>query len=800
MSFSIGRNILRWEARIDTSKLQGDVLKTKSLFSDLAKSIGPATMMSGIGVAAGMAIREFIKVNVAFEKSISTLSSITGAVGEDLEFYKKKAIEFGSETTSSASEVAEAFKLIGSQRPELLKTKDALAQVTKEAIILAEAAELDVPTAAKALTTALNNFQAPAYKSAEYINIMAAGAKEGAGEIPYITAAVEKAGAVAYDANLDFADLVTAIELLAPAISEPTSAGLHLKNVLLRLQKEGFGLTTGVFNLQEALNGAKSELNGIKDPAERASREIEIFGTESITAGKVLMGSVEKMDLFKKSITGTNSAYEQANINTQNVSGQYKRFQSAIEGLILTLGESGGLNSKLADTIGLGTELIQSTQTLVDIFNTLTSTTSKTNESLEGFKKGILNAIVPIRGMIKYNTLLTDSIKDVLQWLNVMESDDTKKAERLRESIDALQSSFNNLDPKYQKELTAELMEADKQYKNTRNITEYMSALKRLAAQIEELKGKSYEPELFNPNSSNVGTGTESEYEKKLNQFNLEKDLELARAEFLIENDFKLSQTRKQIEIDRLQFVRDNSDILKDIEKEILDEKINLMKRELLEYNTFAENIIKDSGQIDVAIVKNTETFAEQGKELTEQGKAIVYAFSKVGEIIEGTFADGEYSAEKFRDTLRTVTIDVISMLISKAIANVVASVFEKYGEFGLILAPILAGATKAVLNAAIPKFATGKPADFSNGAMVGGSGNRDNQLGLFKPNEIVLNQKQQANLLWSIAKGGIGNNKVESLLSEQNNLIRNSKQVIIKDNVMYIVVNGKFTGEKTLL
>ncbi|MEG0796686.1 MAG: hypothetical protein RR397_09325 [Odoribacter sp.] len=49
-----------------------------------------------------------------------------------------------------------------------------MASVTKNAIVLAEAAGIEVPDAAKALTGALNQMGVGANKAEEYINILAA--------------------------------------------------------------------------------------------------------------------------------------------------------------------------------------------------------------------------------------------------------------------------------------------------------------------------------------------------------------------------------------------------------------------------------------------------------------------------------------------------------------------------------------------------------------------------------------------------------------------------------------------------
>jgi len=335
MALNITGNNLFWQSRIDNTRLRADAMKTQSIFNGLGKSIGKAAIFAGVGIAAGLAIREIIKVNVKFEKSMSLLSSLTGAVGEDLDFYRKKAIEFGESTTQSATQIADAFKLIGSKKPELLTTKEALAQVTKEAITLAEAANVDVTTAASALTTSLNLMSAGAERSAEFINILAAASQKGAGDIPYLDAALEKSAKVAHDYNLTFAETTSMIEHLAPAFKEPSSAGLHFKSVLLRLAKQGYGFSSGMFDLQDALQEVRSELDGIKDLAKRSGREIDIMGVRSSTAGKVMLESRNSFKDFADTISGTNTAFEQAQTNTDNVAGSIIKLKSALEGAVL---------------------------------------------------------------------------------------------------------------------------------------------------------------------------------------------------------------------------------------------------------------------------------------------------------------------------------------------------------------------------------------------------------------------------------------------------------------------------------
>ena len=80
-----------------------------------------------------------------FEKSLKNLSAITGASGDDLKYYKEQAISMSAGVAGGASAVVEAFKFIGSAKPELLNSKEALAQVTQQAILLSQAAGIDLP-------------------------------------------------------------------------------------------------------------------------------------------------------------------------------------------------------------------------------------------------------------------------------------------------------------------------------------------------------------------------------------------------------------------------------------------------------------------------------------------------------------------------------------------------------------------------------------------------------------------------------------------------------------------------------
>ena len=150
----------------------------------------------------------------------------------------------------------DAFTKVGSARPELLQDKDALVAVTKEAIILSNAAKIELQPAIEGLTMVMNQYNVSADQARLIINVLGAGSKEGAGEIPYLTVGFEKAGTTASLAGLSIETLAATLETLAPRFSQPEIAGRGLRGMLLRLQIGAddtnpaiVGMTTAIENL-----------------------------------------------------------------------------------------------------------------------------------------------------------------------------------------------------------------------------------------------------------------------------------------------------------------------------------------------------------------------------------------------------------------------------------------------------------------------------------------------------------------------------------------------------------------------
>lgn len=416
--------------------------KTRKQVSDFKKvteSVGGSivSMTKGFATLGGIsfALMDVTKKSMEFEKSLSGLRSLTGLGAKDMEYFKKAAIDLGSTSTQTASQVVEAYKLIGSQQPELLKNREALNEVTKQAIILAEAAGMDVPSAAKALSGSINQMGESANVAGEYINILAAASQAGSADIQYLSKAIEKSGGAANSVGVKYNELVAAIETIAPKITEASEAGTNLRNIFLILEGSSDN------NLRPSVVGLSKALDNLASKNLDATQMTKMFGRESVTAALALVNAKDQYKGYIDAITGTNTALEQQRINNANLEGSLNAVSSAWEGFILTMNKSNGFLSTAA----------QGVASLIQNLTDLAKTQEEIQEKVIGDKANKI--IDKIKGAYDANISGGLSKQRSIE-LTAIEYDETEayKIDVLKSDLSSLTMSLGDLE-KRRKEL-----------------------------------------------------------------------------------------------------------------------------------------------------------------------------------------------------------------------------------------------------------------------------------------------------------------------------------------------------------
>ena len=305
----------------------------------LGKSTGLATKAIGLfgaafaGIGLASTFKKITNDTMAFTKSISELSAITGATGKDLEFYEKQAALIGKTTTLSASQAATAFKLIASAKPDLLQNAEALAAVTKEAVKLAEAAGVDLADAASTVGVSLNQFGADASEAARFVNVLAAGAKEGSSSIEDTSMAMKNAGVAARLAGLSFEEANVGVQLLAKGGLFAAEAGTGFRQVLLKLENEAED------KFKPSMVGLAGALENLAAENMNLTELTDLFGAEAMKSAAIMINGAKDARTLERALTDTSTATEMAATNFDNMTGDLLSLDSANEGLAITLGQ-----------------------------------------------------------------------------------------------------------------------------------------------------------------------------------------------------------------------------------------------------------------------------------------------------------------------------------------------------------------------------------------------------------------------------------------------------------------------------
>lgn len=368
-----------------------------ALGASLSAAIAPVAALVGGIAALGYTVSESISSVSDFETHLDGLQSLTGLGDDAMKSIADRAIEMSKGFKSSASEIVDSMKLIGSQAPELLQNQDALMKVTEAANVLSEAAGIEVVDAAKGVTTVMNQMGTSASEATEIINVLAASSQQGSADVAYLNTAFEKAGTAAKSAGMDYTQLAAAIETIAPKFSSADVAGSTLNSTLLALSVQANDkFKPAVVGMDQALqNLAKAEMDDIQMK--------NLVGASNITMLKTLIEAKDTFKGFESSLAGTNTAYEQMAINTDNLDGTIGGLKANWEALLLTLGESDIIQG-----------IIQFFQQVITTLTELINYISATIKEFEGLG-GSINIVDALGAVWKVNVAIIKAACEIIE-------------------------------------------------------------------------------------------------------------------------------------------------------------------------------------------------------------------------------------------------------------------------------------------------------------------------------------------------------------------------------------------------
>lgn len=367
-------------------------------------------MLGGFGLALGgtLIIGNVITSLKDYESAIASAMAITGKMTkEEFKPYQEQIELTAKITKKSTTDIAKAFEIIGSAKPELLANAEALGLTTKAAITLSKASGDDLQSSAMSLTGVMNQFSLGAENAERVMNVLAAGSVAGSANITNVAESMKNFGSVAASANLSVEESVALVEVLGKFGLFGAEAGTKLRGSILQLQKANLGYASGQFNTNDALVEAQKQMDKLSTAAQKDAYLIKLFGAENVSSGKILLNNIGLFNEYTKSVTGTNTAVEQANVKSNTFTNRLAELQAKWITLITT-------NQEANRGIGLVTSAIAF---LTDNLETIIATTLVFLGVLAAYKIALIGAKIALFAVkiatIAYNVVL--GISNALQ-------------------------------------------------------------------------------------------------------------------------------------------------------------------------------------------------------------------------------------------------------------------------------------------------------------------------------------------------------------------------------------------------
>lgn len=341
----------------------GDNFRNVGNYEGAINKLGKGLGMLGLAFGVGDVIQGAGRTILDFDQSLADLKSITGLKegSKELENLKENSIQLGKEVEGGAKNVIEAYKLIGSAKPELLANAEGLNAVTESAIKLSHASGMDLPASATALTDALNQFGAPAEDAGKFINVLANGALFGAAEIPQVTDALLKFGAVAKTSNVSIQESTALIEMLASKGLKGAEAGTALRNVMLKLSapdalpkeaKEMLSdLGIDMKKLADTSVPFADRLKALSPILKDETAQIKVFGVENVVTAKNLLMNIDGIKQLTKDMDTKGTVDKQAIDRTKTLNQAIIELKGAWDEIVLSFSSGTGASSILVETL-----------------------------------------------------------------------------------------------------------------------------------------------------------------------------------------------------------------------------------------------------------------------------------------------------------------------------------------------------------------------------------------------------------------------------------------------------------------
>jgi len=340
------------DGRRDVGRYGLALTKLRSIAVTGLGILGLTSLVAGLG----RAITGTIAIFSSFEKTNSTLKAVLGATENQMIALNEQQKDLGATTAFTATQVAELgieFAKLGFPTAQIL-------EMTESTLNAAAAMGSDLAGQAKLTGAILKTYKLDASEATRVNDVLAKSTTSSALDFEKLASSMSTIAPVAKSFGFGLEGTVTLLGSLSDAGFDASSAATATRNILLNLadanSKLGKSLKEPVTDLPSLVRGLKQ----LKSEGIDLGKALELTDKRSVAAFSTFLDGTDDILKLNEALEGaTGTAQEMADVMLDNLAGSVTKFQSALEGLILSLEDGqGGFAGFLRDVVDVSTELL----------------------------------------------------------------------------------------------------------------------------------------------------------------------------------------------------------------------------------------------------------------------------------------------------------------------------------------------------------------------------------------------------------------------------------------------------------
>jgi len=317
------------------SNVQLAITRVRSLNVSL-KALAVGGIVAGIG-AVGSLFAAAARKGAEFDKAMSGVQAVTNGTEEEMNALASTAKRLGSTTEFTAMQVAE----LETELAKLGFPVSDIVEMSEATLNLASSMGIGLGEAAAFTGSTLRAFGLEATESKKVIDILAQSTASSALDFGKLNTALSTVAPIAKTAGVSLSDTTAMLGTLANSGFEASTSGTMLRNIFLKLAKEGITMEQAFAKINSA--------------TEKSVVAQELFDTRSAAVAITLAENAdatanlkEQLDGASESFDGLGAAAGIAETRLDNLAGDTTKLNSAWEGFLLSIEDGDGILNRIA--------------------------------------------------------------------------------------------------------------------------------------------------------------------------------------------------------------------------------------------------------------------------------------------------------------------------------------------------------------------------------------------------------------------------------------------------------------------